>query len=182
MKKLNKKGVFGLTSVQAFFSIILAIALLAYVIVVIMGTLSESSILDLATGSVTNQTVTPTALGKGYILSTVDGCTATVTSVWNATDSFPITSPNYTVSGCTVSNLTNTYPGAWNFTYSYTYNSIAQSNLNSILGNTSTGVTGFFESVNPVWAILAILVIILVLVVLVRVVQTPGARESSPQL
>jgi hypothetical protein len=41
----NKKAVFGLTSVQQFFAIILAIALLAYVIVVIMGTLNSSSIL-----------------------------------------------------------------------------------------------------------------------------------------
>ena len=51
----SKKGVFGLTSVQQFFAIILGIALLAYVIVVIMGTLSGSSIL--ATGSLAkNQT------------------------------------------------------------------------------------------------------------------------------
>jgi uncharacterized protein involved in cysteine biosynthesis len=41
----DKKAVFGLTSVQQFFAIILGIALLAYVIVVIMGTLSSSSIL-----------------------------------------------------------------------------------------------------------------------------------------
>ena len=41
----DKKAVFGLTSVQQFFGIILGIALLAYVIVVIMGTLSSSSIL-----------------------------------------------------------------------------------------------------------------------------------------
>ena len=46
MKQLikDKKGVFGLTAVQSFFAIILGIALLAYVIVIIMGTLSSSSI------------------------------------------------------------------------------------------------------------------------------------------
>lgn len=40
----DKAGVFGLTSVQAFFAIILGVALLAYVIIIIMGTLSSSSI------------------------------------------------------------------------------------------------------------------------------------------
>ena len=47
MRKLikDKKGVFGLTSVQQFFAIILGVALLAYVIVVIMGTLQTASIL-----------------------------------------------------------------------------------------------------------------------------------------
>jgi len=43
--KKDKKGVFGLTAVQSFFGIILGIALLAYVIVIIMGTLSEADIL-----------------------------------------------------------------------------------------------------------------------------------------
>ena len=53
--KKDKKAVFGLTSVQAFFAIILGVALLAYVIVVIMGTLSSSTILG--TGSLAkNQT------------------------------------------------------------------------------------------------------------------------------
>ena len=41
----EKAAVFGLTSVQSFFAIILGVALLAYVIVVIMGTLQSSSIL-----------------------------------------------------------------------------------------------------------------------------------------
>lgn len=55
MKFKNKKGVFGLTAVQSFFSIILGIALLAYVIVIIMGTLSSASIVS--TGSLAaNQT------------------------------------------------------------------------------------------------------------------------------
>jgi len=106
MSKKNKEGVFGLTAVQSFFSIILGLALLAYVIVIIMGTLSSSSIV--ASGSLAaNQTA-------------------------------------------------------------------------NILNNVSTGITGFFSAINPVYAILAVLVIILVLVVLVRVVQAPAG--STPQL
>jgi len=102
----DKKGVFGLTAVQSFFSIILGIALLAYVIVVIMGTLQDATIL--------------------------------------------------------------------------TAGSLADNQTSNILGNVSTGVSGFFESIDPVYAILAVLVIILVLVVLVRVVQSPAG--STPQL
>ena len=44
--KKDEKGVFGLTAVQQFFVIILGIALLAYVIVIIMGTLSAADILE----------------------------------------------------------------------------------------------------------------------------------------
>lgn len=51
----DKKAVFGLTSVQAFFGIILGVALLAYVIVVIMGTLASSSVLTAGT-TAANQT------------------------------------------------------------------------------------------------------------------------------
>ena len=56
LKKKNKRGVFGLTAVQQFFAIILGIALLAYVIVIIMGTLSDANILT--AGSIAeNQTL-----------------------------------------------------------------------------------------------------------------------------
>jgi hypothetical protein len=47
--KNDEKGVFGLTAIQAFFGSILGIALLAYVIVVIMGSLSSSSVLTSGT-------------------------------------------------------------------------------------------------------------------------------------
>jgi len=102
----DKRGVFGLTAVQSFFAVILGIALLAYVIVVIMGTLQSANIL--------------------------------------------------------------------------TAGSLGANQTNNILNNVSTGVSGFFSSINPVYAILAVLVIILVLVVLVRVVQAPAG--STPQL
>jgi hypothetical protein len=105
--KKDKKGVFGLTAVQAFFGSILGIALLAFVIVIIMGTLQGANIVT-------------------------DG-------------------------------------------------SLADNQTTAILGNVSTGVTGFFSAINPVYAILAVLVIILVLVVLVRVVQAP-AGSATPQL
>jgi TRAP-type C4-dicarboxylate transport system permease small subunit len=98
--------VFGLTAVQSFFAIILGIALLAYVIVIIMGTLSAAHIAGTGTAA-DNQTTT-------------------------------------------------------------------------ILNNVSSGITSFFGSITPVYAILAVLVIILVLVVLVRVVQSPSG--SNPQL
>lgn len=63
-----KKGVFGLTSVQSFFAIILGVALLAYVIVVIMGTLQSSSILT-ANSLADNQTKNILANVSGGITS-----------------------------------------------------------------------------------------------------------------
>jgi len=105
--KGDEKGVFGLTAVQSFFGSILGIALLAFVIVIIMGTLQGANILE---------------------------------------------------SG-----------------------SVADNQTDAILGNVSNGITGFFNSISPVYAILAVLVIILVLVVLVRVVQSPSG-SATPQL
>ena len=43
--RMNSRGVFGLNAIQQFFVILLGVALLAYVIVVIMGTLQGSTIL-----------------------------------------------------------------------------------------------------------------------------------------
>ena len=53
--KKDEKGVFGLNAVQQFFVIILGIALLAFVIVIIMGTLQSSNILE-ANSLAANQT------------------------------------------------------------------------------------------------------------------------------
>lgn len=103
----DKKGVFGLTAVQQFFVAILGIALLAYVIVIIMGSLTDSNIVKVG--------------------------------------------------------------------------SLAYNGTQEILNNVSTGVSGFFSSISPVYAILAVLVIILVLIVLVRVVQSPNSG-GTPQL
>jgi hypothetical protein len=44
-KRKRSKGVFGLNAIQEFFVVLLGVALLAYVIVVIMGTLQGSTIL-----------------------------------------------------------------------------------------------------------------------------------------
>lgn len=56
LKQIMKEqaAVFGLTSVQAFFAIILGVALLAYVIVVIMGTLQNSAILPAGSAAANN--------------------------------------------------------------------------------------------------------------------------------
>ena len=192
----DKKGIFGLTAIQQFFVIILGLALLAYVIVVIMGTLSGTTILQSASQVTTNQATTSVVTETSQNLPIVGTAgivnpVCSISSVVNGTSNTAIPSGNYTLTnnGCTIAftsitasagNFNNT---KWNVTYTTTYNSNAQNQQNSILGNTSTGITGFFSSINPVYAILAVLVIILVLVVLVRVVSAPsGGMASTPQL
>ena len=201
----DKKGIFGLNAVQSFFSVILGIALLAYVIVIIMGTLSGTTILSSATGAITNnRTVSAVSDAAVNLPININGVTyadrvstgknnliCSISNVVNATSNTPIGAVNYTVSngGCALAwlNTTSSTTGGlnnsfWNVTYSYTYNTNSQDQTNSILGNTSSGISGFFSSINPVYAILAVLVIILVLVVLVRVVSAPTGSASVPQL
>lgn len=186
IKKLlkDKKGVFGLTAVQSFFAIILGIALLAYVIAIIMGTLSGTTILNQVSGSVTNETgASITATLYAVDQSTLAGFTGlTITELINATDETVIGLGNITTTATGFTNATETNWDDVLVSYTYSYNSNEQNNLDSILGNTSTGISGFFSSISPVYAILAVLVIILVLVVLVRVVQSPSGSQQMPQL
>jgi hypothetical protein len=177
----DKSGVFGLTSVQLFFGVIFAIALLAYVIVVIMGTLGGTTILQQTTDSYTAEVITPSTAGTALAANSWASCSASVSAVTNATNT-AINAANYTVSGCKIANTTSTFPGTWKVTYSAVHDSIQQTQLTTILTNTSTGITRFFGAINPVYAILAVLVIILVLVVLVRVVQAPSGARAAPQL
>lgn len=180
----DKKGVFGLTAVQAFFTIMLGLALLAYVIVIIMGTLSGTNILNQLSGSVTNETgayINTTSYTVDQ--STLSGFAGlTITALYNSTSGGVIGLGNVTTGTTGITNATTTNWNNVSVSYTYTYNSNQQDNLENILGNTSTGISGFFSSISPVWAILAVLVIILVLVVLVRVVQNPERSGASPQL
>lgn len=191
LKIKDKKGVFGLNAVQSFFAIILGIALLAYVIVVIMGTLNNSTVLPNGTNTVyvvnESSNVAPfvSANTSGYTLSGFNSSWSGIvfTAVYNHSDGTPIPVANVTVAQLTgvVTNGTNLEYNNVSLTYNYvhTYTTSAQANTQTILANTSTGITGFFTAINPVYSILAVLVIILVLVVLVRVVQAPSNSEAQ---
>lgn len=181
--KLNKKGVFGLNAVQQFFAIILGIALLAYVIVIVMGTLSEGMNLNQVAESVINESGWVNRSGYTLQKSTLVGfANPVITQLINTSSNKAIVLANASVTSAGV--VTNASLIEWNavkISYTYTYDSNYQNNLDTVLSNTSTGITGFFSSINPIYAILAVLVIILVLVVLVRVVQRPN-ESVSPQL
>jgi uncharacterized membrane protein len=186
--KNDKRGVFGLSSVQQFFAIILGIALLAYVIVVVMGTLQSSTVLPDASLSATVINESGSALASGYTLSNssrVGFQSPTIVHAINGSSGATIVNLTVSGSGVVTNSSTDSYANA-NITYSYNYDTDARANSERILANTSGGVTSFFSSVNPVYAILAILVIILVLLVLVRVVTggagVGGSRRSEPQL
>ena len=182
----DKKGVFGLTSVQSFFAIIFGIALLAYVIIIIMGTLGGTAIIPIASYTAINESIArPTT--AGITLATgglTRGTCSAITAIYNGTGGVAIALANITQTGCLVVNASSEFAltANWLVSYHYTASSNFQGNLDSILTNTSTGITGFFSNINPVFAILAVLVIILVLVVLVRVVQAPSGKGATPQL
>lgn len=194
MKSLikDKKGVFGLTAIQQFFVLILGIAILAYVIIVIMGVLSQTNILPLATSTVINESTYINTTGSTDYLQCgntfcyeVPGFSGiTVVYMINGSSGLPITSGNYSINNAGL--ITNTSLQVWdevNVTYTFGSWSSAAKQTNLILSNSSSGITAFFSNISPVYSILAVLVIILVLVVLVRVVSGGGSRESSmPQL
>lgn len=180
----EKEGVFGLTSVQAFFAIVLGLALLAYVIVVIMGTLSTSNLLPDLRTSVVNESGSANLTGYTLSGASVFGFNSvSITTALNGSSGQVIPATNYTVSASgVVTNATALQYHLVNFSYSYSYYSASETQTQNVLANTSNGIASFFTAINPVYAILAVLVIILVLVVLVRVVTGGGGgltRESS---
>lgn len=182
----DKRGVFGLTAVQQFFIVILGIALLAYVIIIIMGTLNSSTIIPSQSNTVINETGSINAT-TAYVVQHVTDAGFTgfsVNVIYNSTAGV-VSTTNYTVNanGSIVGVGNAAWPSAL-ITYNFGNQTRAQSNLNNILSNTSTGITSFFGAISPVYAILAVLVIILVLVVLVRVVSggQEGQRQSSVPL
>jgi len=187
----DKKGVFGLTAVQQFFAVVLGLALLAYVIVVIMGTLQGANIIPAGSlsGTATNETgahLNTTANPYTLSLASTSGFSSPVmVAVWgNSSEEYDTLIPagNYTVSSVGVLKTSAGSKLNWSdvsVSYTYSYNNVYANNVNSILGNVSTGVTNFFGSINPIYAILAILVIILVLVVLVRIVNPEKGLSTN---
>lgn len=183
----DKRGVFGLNSVQQFFLILLTIALLAYVIIVVMGTLYDSAVIAHSglTATVVNES--GWINGSTYTLATttvVGFASPSITSITNTSNFVVIPASNYTLSAAGVlTNTSNIVHDAVKITYTYSYDSNFRINSNTILSNTSGGIASFFVSINPVYAILAVLIIILILVVLVRVVSGGNTTsDSSPQL
>jgi uncharacterized membrane protein len=182
--KKDKQGVFGLSSVQMFFGVILGLTILSFVIIIIMGTLSGTTILSQLSGSVVNETGAYSNV-TGYTVdqASLDGFGgAVLTAVYNWTDGTAVGLGNLSLTSAGVlTNASVTNYANLSISYTYNYNSVQQTGLNSILTNTSTGITSFFSAINPVYAILAVLVIILVLVVLVRIVKRPQ-EGVAPQL
>lgn len=183
----DNRGVFGLDSVKVFFAILLGLALLAYVIVVIMGTLSNSELVPIHTlsgGATFNESGNINQSGYSLQNRTLEGYTPSITYVYNT--SVEITSDKWRISSGIMYNATATTYNLVNVSYTYKYDDNAAIGARNALRNTSGGVTSFFSAINPVFAILAILVIILILVVLVRVVTSSsgggGASQSSSVL
>jgi uncharacterized membrane protein len=205
----NSRGVFGLNTIQEFFVVLLGVALLAYVIVVIMGALQSSSVLPSLSGSNVNES--DNTLGVVYINQTpytlanssVLGFTSpSINAIWGAynqsngsantngtgtvIDMYNITIGLGNASLTSTGLLNNATSQVWpnvSISYTFGYNSFSQNQTNAILGTVSVGIISFFSAINPVYAILAVLVIILVLVVLVKVVRAPtGGQAASVQL
>jgi hypothetical protein len=151
-----------------------------------MGVLSDSPILSVVSYTAVNESIArPTTAGITLATGGLSrGTCGTITAVYNGTGGVLLAAGNYTQTGCGVVNATSvaTTSATWLVNYPYTASSSSQQNLDSILVNTSTGVTSFFGAINPIYAILAVLVIILILVVLVRVVQSPNSSNTSAQL
>lgn len=91
--------------------------------------------------TVTNESLAPTDLGTALSVNSYRDCTGTVTNVFNASSKKVIAAGNYSITGCTLKNLTSEFTDkAWNvsFTWIYTPFTTAESAVN---GTESAGYT-----------------------------------------
>lgn len=170
----SKRGIFGLDSVKVFFSVLVGLAILIFVIIVVLGTLTDSGVggRDWTYGQMNNESV-------AFWLNATNGGSVTTVGTYTAIQfndntvinesGAVIPTSNYTVSGGTFSAVDGSPFEGGNISISgeYQYGELRSTELAQ---NVTTGSTSFISGLTSVFGILAIVVIILVLFVLVRIV------------
>ena len=112
-------------SVISVFIMILIISILAGLTFLFIAelktqTASQSPISDTVT--VSEEEVSPTDLGTSFATSTLRDITCTVSSVTNDSGAVLLVDTNYTVTGCSIANLTSDFTDAsWEINYTYVY-------------------------------------------------------------
>ena len=138
MKAEQKKSIIG--PVISVFVMVLVIAILSGLTFLFLASLATQTynVAPLADSTrVVNETITPSTEGTALSVAGLRDCAATVEVITNSTAASShavINSGNYTVTGCTLANVTGTYNTVdWNVTYSYVYRPIstAESSVNS---------------------------------------------------
>ncbi len=177
---MNKKGVLGLDTARQFILLILIVAVIAFALVILLGTLKpvtedlgeERSDSLFNESQTMNQSVT--VLDSFDLGLTRYNCAVT-NITYNGSRTLPSTNFSVDSSLCTVIYLSSgtTFPNgtAVNVTYSFTARSASAKN---ILQNVSAGTERFFQDAETWFILLSVVIIILIIAVVVVAVGRFG--------
>ena len=188
------KAVGGMKISEEFMASILALIILGFIVVVIVGnfiaiggnvmpTIDGGRVINESTVAVVNET--GVILTKGSLFTPV----CTIITVSNNTGDMVIVAANYTLTGtggCRIGFDPTATGGAasvnntvWNVTYSHTYK---QGEVVELGQNVSIGVSGFFANTTTWFALLSIVIIISIVIIVARIGRGAGKGKREQDL
>ena len=173
LRKIGKKGQMGGLENAPGIVMIIGLVFLTLATVALIGEKYGNALdTDNTAGTAVNETVTPTDAGVSMDAASFEnGNCGTITAVYNATNGVTISSENYTQTGCTLVNLTSTYPLGWLVNYPYTYS------LQTVASNTTSALeTEVSNNSSIAGIILTISLVGIVLTILIGVFVGMGRR------
>ena len=184
----DNRGILGLNTVKAFIVVLLALAIIGVVTLIVLGALSEESLIAgtraTNTGVNFNETFTNATQLNNLSVSTANSfrspiCTNHIFT--NATGGGLITLANVTLTdngcqwlGLQVSEFKN---NPWNVTYAFSDK--GPSGVEDITTNVSTGIVAFFTNSATFFSLLAVVVIILIISLVIVVVNRFGGETGG---
>lgn len=176
-KMKKDRGVAGLTVLLSVIALLFVIGFLVMIFALMGGSL-EQAVATSNSGSVTNETITPTDAGVNTANAGLRDASCTVTAMQNATNGPIITSGNYTMSGCTLTNLTSEFTvDAWNVSYTYSWTG------NTEAGDTINETTSAIAETTSWFAIIVtisvMVVLILLTIIIINAIRGSGLLSSG---
>jgi uncharacterized membrane protein len=179
------KGTAGLTILLSVVVMLFVIGLMI-MIFSLMGNGMKNAIYTATTSTSTNESLArPTTAGITLTVgdSATNGECGTITAILNGTTGGgqPITSGNWTQTGCTVVNATNwvtlLYSTNVRYTYPYTYD--ADNEATRVIGNTTEGIGGAVDWFDIFIVITAMVVLILLTVIIITAIRSSGLVQAG---
>jgi len=184
MKKLsqNKKGFGGLSVLLGVITMLFVIGLLVMIFALMGGELRDEAQSRSLNTSIVNESASVEAVTDLAVAGFDDVTCGNIAVVENTTEAGIVTSGNYTVTGCTITNTTTLYSGDWNVTYSYTYD--VETTASSVITNTSSsisGVTGWFPIIIVISAMVTLILLVVIIITAIRGSGLIGGGGASQQ-
>ena len=182
MKYKTDKGVAGLTILLSLIVMLFVIGLVVMIFTLMSSSLSDATY-DTATATLTNTLNAPTSSGVVLNGSTAyfQPTNCQLVSVRNGSASGTvIASGNYTLNGCTIANLTNTFPTTtyrWYINYTLSY-SVANTGT-TVINDTGTAIAGVTDWFEIFIVIGAMVVLILLTVIIITSIRGSGMIQSG---